>query len=93
MLGRTLASVRLAGIEIRDADALGLALLLRSRGHLHAADEIETACISYEREVVLTLEDRDAIIAVLTSPADDGLARLEETLLLQGEWRQAEGLA
>jgi hypothetical protein len=85
--------VRLAGIDVRDADALGLAMLLRHYGHVQTADEIETACISYEREVALTLEDRDAIVAVLSDPPDDDLARLKGILLHQSEWRRAEGLS
>lgn len=83
--------MRLAGIDIRDADALGLAMLLRYYGHVGTADQIETACVGYRREVALTLEDRDAIVAVLANPPD-GLAALRGTLLLQLEWRRAEGL-
>ena len=91
----TLELVQLAGIDIRDADALNLAMLLRHKGHTDSADHIETACISYERQVALTIEDRDAIIAVLDDPPD-GLATLQGTLqgtlLLQLEWRRSHGL-
>ena len=88
----TLSPVRLAAVEVGDAHALGLAMLLRHRGYATTADRIERAALSYERDVCLTLPDRDAIVDVLSDPPDDALATLEATLLRQLRWRRAVGL-
>jgi len=69
--GRTLRSVRLAGVEVRDAHALELALLLQHYGHTHTADLIGIACVSHDRDVPLDPIDKGAIIAVLEGPPTD----------------------
>ena len=57
--------MRLAGIEVRDQDALELAMTLRSQGHTNTADRIETAAMEYEDDVALTIVDREAVLSVL----------------------------
>ena len=85
--GRTLQRVRLAGIDVRDAHALELALLLHHHGHGHTAERIETACTSYERDVALDATDKAAIVAVLDGPPAD-LIDLREALMyeLRARW-------
>ena len=83
--------MRIAGVVVRDADALALALLLRQEGHAHAADQIESACMSYDEDVRLNVEDRDAIIAVLLELNE--LAPLRSLHLLEHEREPVEGPA
>ncbi|MDQ3672103.1 MAG: hypothetical protein M3364_06660 [Actinomycetota bacterium] len=81
----------LAGIPVRDADVLELAILLRDSAFEDAAERLENA---YDREtkvLALTIPDREAIVRALNDPPD-GLAELRGVLLVEHEARVHDGL-
>jgi hypothetical protein len=74
--------VRLAGIDVRDTHALGLAMLLRQNGYANTGELIQTPVVNYEPDVALTIKDREAILSVLIE-ANAGLAQLRAVLHLR----------
>ena len=86
----TLVYLNLAGIDVPDTDALGLALLLRLQGYAECADSIESAYLRFEQNVAFSALDRKAVVSVLTDPSD-GLVRLKEALVDGNGSRSATG--
>lgn len=83
--------MQLAGIPIRDIVVLKLALKPRRADYAHTADMLEAAVATGRQIVALTIEDREAILAVLVDPLET-LAELRAVLLAEHTWRRAEGL-
>ena len=83
--------VLLAGLPVPDRLVLELAQCLRTVGVHETAETLENA-FDHERDIVsLTISDREAILRVLEY-CPYGLAELRGVLLLEQEWRLAEGL-
>lgn len=83
--------VLLAGLPVPDRLVLELAQCLRTEGIQDTAETLEDACDN-ERDIVsLTISDREVILRVLEY-CPYGLAELRSVLLLEQEWRPAEGL-
>ena len=83
--------VLLAGLPVPDRLVLELAQCLRREGIEDTAETLEDACDN-ERDIVsLTISDREVILRVLEY-CPYGLAELRSVLLLEQEWRPAEGL-
>ena len=81
----------LAGLPVPDRLVLELAQCLRTEGIQDTAETLEDA-YDNERDIVsLTISDREAILRVLEY-CPYGLAELQGVLLLEHEWRLAEGL-
>jgi len=84
--------MELAGIRVRDALVLELALLLRRAGFSATAERLEGAVAAFDRIVGLSIEDREAILAVLAD-GPSGLQELRTVLLQEHAWRTAEGIS
>ena len=81
----------LAGLTVPDRLVLEIAQCLRAEGLQDTAETLEDA-YDNERDIVsLTISDRDAILRALEY-CPYGLAELRGVLLLEHEWRLAEGL-
>ena len=81
----------LAGIPVPDRLVLELARCLRAEG-LHDTAEILEDAYDDERDIVaLTISDREAILGALEY-CPYGLSELRGVLILEHEWRVAEGL-
>ncbi len=81
----------LAGLEVPDRLVLDLARCLRGQGLIDTAETLEDA---YDEEggiVALSISDREAILRALEY-CPYGLSELREVVLLEHEWRAAEGL-
>jgi len=81
----------LAGLPVQHEDALVLVRLLGRAGELDTAAQISRAITENERDVPLSIYDRDAILSVLAE-SPHGLLELRATLLQEAAWRQREGL-
>lgn len=87
----------LAGIEVPDDDVQALILAL-DHGFDEIAEALRIASAFEWPRLSLTIDDRQAILAVLEDPPDalvelpDGLVELRAVLLNEHEWRQREGL-
>ena len=79
----------LAGVQIRDALVLELAILLRRREFADTADTLEGAVAALQTVVALTISDRVAILNVLDSPPA-GLEDLRATLLAEHVGRERD---
>jgi hypothetical protein len=75
--------MEIAGIHVRDAGALRLAIELRKSGYVDTAELLEGGVVSYQPIVGLSARDREAVLAVLGVLVDppDELARLRSALL------------
>jgi hypothetical protein len=82
----------LDGLDITDDCALELVIRLRRADFAHQADTIEGALVSGQSEVLFTIPDRVAILAVLDDPPK-GLAELRAALLAERVWRRSEGIS
>lgn len=81
----------LAGVPVPDRLALEVAARLRLSGFADTARTLEDAYESEHDVVSLTIDDREAILSALED-CPYGLADLRSVLLLEREWRVAEGL-
>jgi hypothetical protein len=81
----------LAGIGVRDQDALELARLLREGGFVDVATKLENGYDVDTKVLALTIRDRVSIIRALDDPPD-GLLELRVVLLREHEWRVRERL-
>jgi hypothetical protein len=81
----------LAGLPVPDRLVLELAECLRLEGITDTAERLEDAHMSGRDVVALTIDDREAILHALER-CPYGLAELRSVLLLEHEWRVAEGL-
>jgi len=81
----------LAGLPVPDRLVLELAQCLRTEGLNHTAELLEDAYDSERDIVALTIFDREAILRALED-CPYGLWELRGVLLLEHEWRLAEGL-
>jgi hypothetical protein len=79
----------LAGIPVRDALVLELALLLRRGDHAYTADTLEGAVAAHQPTVALTVSDRIAILDVLFDPPP-GLEDLRSVLLAEHVGRKPD---
>jgi hypothetical protein len=75
--------MRLAGVEVADSLVLELAVLLRRAHHADAADTLEAAVATRQREISLTGSHRAAILGVLDDPPR-GLGSLRAVLVRGG---------
>jgi hypothetical protein len=83
--------VLLAGLPVPDRLVLELAQCLRTEGVHDTAETLEDAYDNEGDIVSLTISDREAILRVLEY-CPYGLSELRGVLLLEQEWRLAEGL-
>jgi hypothetical protein len=74
-----ISPVELAGIKVAQTDVLILAIDLRNAGYTATADLLEDAVIRSERQVGLTIKDRENVLSVLTDPPA-GLTQLRTTI-------------
>jgi hypothetical protein len=87
----TIEHVLLAGLPVPDRLVLELAQCLRAEGLNDTAETLEDASDGERSIVALTISDREAILSALEY-CPYGLAELRSVLLLEHEWRVAEGL-
>jgi hypothetical protein len=80
-----------AGVRVRDEDALALARILYDAGFDDTAEALVVALEDEQGIVGLSIEDREAILRTLDDPPV-GLAHLRGVLLSELEWRVREGL-
>ena len=81
----------LAGIPVRDQDALELARLLRVAGFDDTGERLENAYDVECKIFALTVPEREEILRALDDPPT-GLAELRGVLLVEHEWQVREGL-
>ena len=81
----------LAGLQIPDRLVLELAQCLRTDGLNDTAETLEDAYDNERGIVGLTISDREAILRALEQ-CPYGLSELRGVLLIEHEWRVAEGL-
>ena len=81
----------LAGLSVPDRLVLELAQCLRTEGLNDTAEILEDAYDDERGVVALTISDREAILRALEY-CPYGLSELRGVLLLEHEWRLAEGL-
>ena len=81
----------LAGLQIPDRLVLELAQCLRTEGLTATAETLEVAYDNERGVVGLTISDREAILRALEQ-CPYGLSELRGVLLIENEWRVAEGL-
>jgi len=83
--------VEIAGIEIDGLAVLGLAERLVHAGHSDTAALLLTAQTSRDEHLGLTVEHREAVLAVLRDPPD-GLRELRAALMVDDVRRVGDGL-
>ena len=83
--------MQLAGLEVPERLVLELARCLRAQGLDATAETLESAYDGEQGIVALTILDREAILDALEY-CPYGLSELRGVLLLEHEWRVAEGL-
>ena len=83
--------IMLAGLPVQHEDAFTLVRLLGQAGELDTAAQIAGALTENAPDVALSIEDREAILAVLVT-CQKGLLDLRATLLQEAAWRHREGL-
>ena len=81
----------LAGLPVPDRLVLKLVQCLRTEGLNDTAEILEGAYDNERGIVALTISDREAILRALEY-CPYGLSELRGVLLLEHEWRLAEGL-
>ena len=81
----------LAGLPVPDRLVLELAQCIRTEGLNDTAEILEHAYDEKRNMVALTISDREAILHALEY-CPYGLSELRSVLLLEHEWRLAEGL-
>ena len=81
----------LAGLAVPDRLVLELAQCLRTEGLNDTAEILEDAYDDERAIVALTISDREAILRALEY-CPYGLSELRGVLLLEQEWRLADGL-
>ena len=82
-------TIHLAGLPIQDALVLELAHLVDDEA---LAARLETAYGRMTRALVLTIDEREAVLDPIGDDPPAGLEELRGVLLREHVWRQNEGL-
>jgi hypothetical protein len=84
--------MEIAGTSVRDGYLLELATMLRTACCDTTAERLADAILADKPRINLSVDDREAILSVLSDPPNGELAELRGVLLQDRAWRHAHGL-